>query len=317
MKKKILSVALTICLVFACICVIACDQPHTHTWKTTLSTSDTHHWYACESADCVDVKDMAEHNYTDGVCICGVEDPSAQSLSKSELAVAYKSVASQSWLAFGAGTVVSVQPMAYTSELPETDLEEKDTPEGIKLAKGDAATMFSLIYMIGEYYENADFIITDNVISLPLVAVNMSQTPCAGTMHLLPTLDKDNNNVKLEMILDLPDMNGMSVSAYYNFDIDYNFDTNTLISFNLVMVQDYTADNVTTTQFSHEKMTSSGRYYWLKHPQSNEYKTISLQIREDFKTKMANAVSLQGNFDNEFNNYIANSMAAYNGVMNS
>ena len=83
------------------------------------------------------------------------------------------------------------------------------------------------------------------------------------------------------------------------------------------MVQDYTMGGTTTTQFSHEKMTANGKYLWLKHPQSQEYQTIALQIREDFKAKMANATSLQGDFDTEFNNYIANSMAAYEGVMNS
>lgn len=244
------------------------------------------------------------------------KDDAPETLTKTELADAYKSVASQSWVKFGAGTVTTAQSPNPFVALPETDLEEKTTPEGILIAKADAATMFSLIYMIGEYYENDNFIVSESVVSLPLQAVNMSQTPCSGTMYLLPTLDKENNNVKLEMILDLPDMNGMGVVAYYNFDIDYDFTANNLIAFNLVMVQDYTRDNETDTQFSHEKLTTDGKYFWLKHPQSNEYKTGALQIRQGFKDKMTNAISLQGNFDTEFNNYITNSMAAYEAVRN-
>lgn len=317
--KKLVSLLLTICMCFsASVMLTACVEEHTHTYKTEWSKDATHHWYDCETDDCTEKKDKEEHAYTDGVCVCGAEDPNYQKpLSKSELADAYKSVANQSWVKFGAGTVATVQALTYTINLPDTDLEEKTTPEGIKTAKADAATMFSLIYMIGEYYENDNFVISENIVSIPLQAVNMSAIPCSGTLHLLPSLDKQNNNVKLEMILYLPDMNGMEVSAYYNFDIDYDFTANNLIAFNLVMVQDYTKDNSTSTQFSHEKMTEDGKYFWLKHPQSNEYKTASLQIRERFKDKMATAVNVQGNFDTEFNNYLTNSMAAYNAVKNA
>ncbi|MBQ9103669.1 MAG: hypothetical protein IJY57_01110 [Clostridia bacterium] len=319
--KKLLTLLLTLCLVvLSAFSLVACGE-HEHTAKTEWSKDATHHWHACEVDGCTTQLDKAEHSYTQGVCACGAQDanyqPNNGTPTKAELATAYKSVATGCWNQFGAGTVVTTSLNALPSDLPETDLEEKDTPAGIKIAKADAATMFSLIYMIGEYYENDNFVISDGVVTVPLTAVNMGPTPVAGTMSMKPTLDKANNNVKLEMVMYLPEVQEMEIKAYYNFDIDFDFTSNTLIGFNLVMVQDYTASGSTNTTFQQEKMTSDGKYFWLKSEISSEYQTIALQIREQFYTQMESAEVLTGNFDTEFNNYLTNGNAAYEGVMNS
>jgi hypothetical protein len=314
--KKLLTLLLTLCLCIASVFSLTACGGHEHSAKSEWSKDATHHWHACKEEGCTEQLDKAEHSFAQGVCVCGAVDSSNSGNAKAELATAYKSVATSGWNQFGAGTVVSTQLNALPSDLPETDLEEK-TGNGLKNAKADAATMFALIYMIGEYYENDNFVISNGVVSLPLVAVNMGSTPVSGTMHLLPSLDKANNNAKLEMILEIPDMGGMSVKAYYNFDINYDFANNTLIGFNLVMVQDYNMGGTETTSFQQEKMTAEGRYFWIKTPQSAEYQAIALEIRAQFHTKMETAQVLTGNFDTEFNNYVTNANAAYEGVMNS
>lgn len=77
-KKKLLSFILAICLLIPCSLVLtACgnnppDNPHTHNWAITWSTSSTEHWYKCDGCD--DTKDKGSHSLEDGVCsVCGYD----------------------------------------------------------------------------------------------------------------------------------------------------------------------------------------------------------------------------------------------------
>lgn len=62
----------------ACICGKAePEAPHVHTFETEWSYDDTKHWHAatCEHVD--EKSDAAGHNYVDGICVCGMIEPSA------------------------------------------------------------------------------------------------------------------------------------------------------------------------------------------------------------------------------------------------
>ena len=89
--KKILKSALTLALCLTIPCTLfltACgggnndnnnNNPHTHDYKTTWSTSATHHWHDCKGEDCTEKSGYAEHSYTNYVCECGYEDPNKPS----------------------------------------------------------------------------------------------------------------------------------------------------------------------------------------------------------------------------------------------
>ena len=49
--------------------------PHECDFEETLSKDATHHWYACKDDTCELVKDKEEHEFVEGVCECGYEDP--------------------------------------------------------------------------------------------------------------------------------------------------------------------------------------------------------------------------------------------------
>ena len=78
-------VTLALCLTIPCtLFLTACgggnndnnnNNPHTHDYKTTWSTSATHHWHDCKGEDCTEKSSYAEHSYTNYVCVCGHEDP--------------------------------------------------------------------------------------------------------------------------------------------------------------------------------------------------------------------------------------------------
>ena len=68
MKKKFLSFALILCLIVPCMAMLsACG--HDHTFETTWTFNDTHHWHASTCEHSEEKKDYAEHVGTeDGVC---------------------------------------------------------------------------------------------------------------------------------------------------------------------------------------------------------------------------------------------------------
>ena len=83
-KKKVIKKVVTLLLALSVvlglgITATACGDknspPHECTWETTLTKDDTHHWYKCTDDTCTKIKDKVEHEFVDGVCACGQEDP--------------------------------------------------------------------------------------------------------------------------------------------------------------------------------------------------------------------------------------------------
>ena len=63
--KKLVSLLLTVCLCLGVlVSLTACG--HEHTFSTTWSKDQTHHWHACEGKDCTEVADKAEHTFNAG-----------------------------------------------------------------------------------------------------------------------------------------------------------------------------------------------------------------------------------------------------------
>ncbi len=52
------------------------DDGHTHAWSQTYETNDTHHWQLCTVSGCSEKNGYAEHDYSNGDCVCGKKKPS-------------------------------------------------------------------------------------------------------------------------------------------------------------------------------------------------------------------------------------------------
>ena len=65
--KKLLSILFVACfLAIIGLTFSACssnEQPHEHAYKTTWSKDETHHWHACETENCDEITDKAEHEF--------------------------------------------------------------------------------------------------------------------------------------------------------------------------------------------------------------------------------------------------------------
>ena len=87
MKRKMLLVALAlVCALTCAFGLVACDNgnndnggdnkpSHTHTYSTTWTRNETHHWHNCTITGCEEKEGYAEHDFTNGDCVCGQTHP--------------------------------------------------------------------------------------------------------------------------------------------------------------------------------------------------------------------------------------------------
>ncbi len=77
MKRKILTTILSLVCVSCALSLVACGGGgHTHEWAQTWENNETHHWHICTADGCfiTDISDnygYAEHDFSDGDCVCG------------------------------------------------------------------------------------------------------------------------------------------------------------------------------------------------------------------------------------------------------
>ncbi len=253
--------------------------------------------------------------------LVGCNDGDDGELTKAELSTLFKNAAAGAWEKLGAGSPTAsmvsakavnktnvVSPFAVT--VPD---ELQEVEEGrLKNAKADAATMISFVYMIGDYYSNEDFIVSSDAVTFTVEATHLSsQGTVSAELTLLPTVDKEKDKLAFEMILDV---DSMSLIAYYNFEIGYDFDGNDgVTSYRLVMVQTQTAMGY--TGYTDQKM-ENGKYYEIKDENlSNDYKTAANAMKTAFESKKANGQMITGNLSDEFNNASVMANNAYQNVM--
>ena len=257
---------------------------------------------------------------------------SSSSISKAELATTYKSVAKQSWEQLGAGdptTEASSQSLT-SKKISLMSINKKNFPNEMTVqtgenavgVKGVAATMMAYIYMIGEYYENENFVVSDKVVSFNMDGLILpnEQTTYSACLSLLPKVDKSKNKVTVEMFLSSNTMyNNLynQVKGYYYFDIDYNFKTNQMIAFYSLCVQNnITVQNNDYEEYIEMSLDKDGKC-WGNVKMSNDFKNACNQSLTNFESEISQGETLTGNFSAEFNRYGDRANRAYQNVEKS
>jgi len=250
-------------------------------------------------------------------------------LTKPQLAETFKSVAKQSWQQIGAGDpTIETSSQSLTSKnkvlmsfnknnIPKEMTEQ--TGANAKEVKGVAATMLAYIYMIGEYYENENFVVSDKVVSFDMdnLILPNEKTTYSARLSLLPKINKNKNKVTVEMFLTSNTMYTnlyKQVKAYYYFDIDYNFQTNKLLGFYSLCVQNnITAKDEDYEDYIEMSLDKDGKC-WGNVKVSDEFKTACNQTLSNFETEISQGVTLTGQFCDEFNRYGDRANRAYQNV---
>lgn len=254
------------------------------------------------------------------------------SMSKSELATTFKSVAKQSWEKLGAGDplVEATSQSLLTKFTSINSLNRNDIPNEMTEQTGDgaigvkamSATMIAYVYMIGEYYENDNFVVSDKVVTFDLdnVILPNEKTQFSARLSLLPRVDKNNNKVIVEMFLTTDSMYTQIyslVKSYYYFDIDYNFQTNQTMGCYCLNVQNNkTAKNTDYEEFTEMSIDEDGKCLGNVLTSDN-FKAVCNQTLKDFESEIAQGEFLTGNFCDEFNRYGDRANRAYQNVYQS
>ena len=165
MKKKIIAMIVTLaCVAAGTIAVIVCcgdktpeapsnDAPHTHIWAQAYETSDTHHWHACTVDGCSEKDGYAEHDFSDGDCICGKIHPHVW-------AQAYETNDTHHWHA------CTVDGCSEKDGYAEHDFSDGDCVCGIKKSDGTEGLEYTLTSS-GYYYVSGIGSAVDTDIVIP------------------------------------------------------------------------------------------------------------------------------------------------------
>ncbi len=236
--KKIISFLLTVCICLsACVIFTACG--HEHTYKTEWSKDNTYHWYACEVDGCTEKKDNAEHSYTDGVCVCGAEDPNYQpvvTLTKADYVEVYSKVISE------IDTYVSNASGATPARaiVNDTDFIEVPASQGKNAIKGNTA----MLYFLRNLCNAQSFEIVDGFQDIQVID-NVS-APTTQVFNIRISMSYDELTGEIKSIVYVEDNENYVSSLEFTFD--YDFDTETLGGFTVLGIMgqkgNLTANNV-------------------------------------------------------------------------
>lgn len=226
-------------------------------------------------------------------------------LTRTELAEVFKATANAAFaqLGFDNSPATTVAATAYS--LPVVGEAVNGDDMSAKFLKANAIGNVGLINMIGELYENENFVVTEDAVSFVV-----DYRGASSTLTLLPSVDKAANKVEAEFALDAT-IDGVSNSLYFYFDLDYNFATSELSAFGIHI---YIAGGSSET-FQCQRM-ENGTFYLEDEP-STEYVTALTALNDAFAAKKATAVQLTANFQTEFDGYTSISQKAFQDAANS
>lgn len=275
MKKKILSFIMVICLIIPCALILS-------------------------------------------ACGGNTSSGNISSMSKEELATTFKSLALDSWQQLGAGdptvqatatrtlSANEVSLMSINKSSLPSEMEEQ-TGDTVLYIKETGATMMAYVYMLGEYYENENFVVSDKVVTFNVNVVDPnSKEIYTSVLSFLPKIYKDDNRVSVEMFLSSNEMQSLGYSkakAYYLFDIGFDFNNNKLLSYYFLNIQ----KNIKNNGEDYEEFTEMGEdkngKCFGNVKVSDDFKNACRDIFNDFNSRKEQGLTLSGNFDEEFNRY--------------
>lgn len=225
--------------------------------------------------------------------------PQENELTRTELSAIYKSAAKNTWATLGISDPTKSSSDVSSQAVTVPDEGNEVTGVDLKFLKANACSMIAIVNLVGDYYLNENFEITSDAVSF---AVNYMSVSC--TMTLLPILNEAEKNLSVEMLLS----NASAYTYYYNFDIGYDFDTDTLLSFRILV-------KFGQDTYQGQWMKNDGKFYMADEPTS-EFKTVLDSLYTDFLDKKTNGKALSGDFQKELDTYTEVSQKARNLAIN-
>lgn len=219
-----------------------------------------------------------------------------QTLTREELSAAFKDSASAAFELLGydnSKTKKALMSASYNIPVVGEELDESGTD--IKHLKANAISCVALVNMVGDLYANENFPITEKAVNF-----NVDYMTRTANFTILPKVNKDENIVEMEIIFDVA-----GTVMYYYFQLNYDFESQELSSFSIhIVIVGTPSDN-----YQCQRM-SDGKFYMSTSP-SQEYINAIASIKTDFFAKKETGISLEADFQTEFDAYTAISQKAF------
>ena len=226
--------------------------------------------------------------------------------TKAELATLYKTVAKSAYSTLGVDEPVLNSPAPVSLSIT-TDTPEVTDTDDIQTLKLVMASFVPVINMLGEYYENPDFVVSDKPVTFNIV--NATGTPYTNTkISLLAKLDQTNNKIYLDFYMTATAFDADYIEYDY-CEIGYDFaGTNGVTYFQLLSKRKmaFISDEF---EYVEERLDEDGKCYQTQTQASSTLISTIDGLYNTFITAKQSEIQLTtGNFDNEFAKYIASVM---------
>ena len=214
--------------------------------------------------------------------------PTNDPLTNAELSALYKEIAISSWNEIGVSDpTVSTQTL---SAIPDKKIETSD-PNDIFNIKINANSMSGLIYMVGLLYDNENFSVK-NDIAVFNATIEMQGQSFSQNYVLKTSLNKSKNKLVLEVVTTVD-----GVAQYSNLELNYNFNSHTLISYRLC--------GCVMDNFYDMSLTSDNKnmWYWTSDTEDS-FATALTQAKAQLLSNAESVAPLTATFDSEIQAYL-------------
>lgn len=237
--KKVIVFLSCLCMIFT---LVGCgDKGHTCSFDTAWQTNDTHHWHACTGENCTEKDSYAEHDFTNGNCVCGKEKPVDPATLEQATRLKYQTACNNIVTNVSSISVASPALLSSPSFIKGVRLSNNEEPvhevatiQGVTMIKG----VVTYVKLLGDMMVNPSFQLTDKAVVFTASFTAPSGFNYSETFTALLSYDFDEENDKIEMTWDVDSTIGSTVmNIFLYMTIDYDFETGTLTGFHLKSVQ--------------------------------------------------------------------------------
>ncbi len=223
-------------------------------------------------------------------------------LTKSELATIYKEIAQSAWATLGYTDPTQSTPTP-TSLSFVTDTPETNDPTTIKQLKSVLAGSAAVVNMIGEYFNNDNFVISDKPVSFAINEITVPGVPYTDVKISMKTkIDKDADMLYVEFYM----TGKIGTEDYIEYDyseIGYDFDGEDGVkSFQLITRRKM--PGMANLMYGEERLQEDGKCFMTDEASPAFIAQVD-ELYNAYMTAKAQEIALtEGNFDAEFNNYL-------------
>lgn len=236
----------------------------------------------------------------------GGKNNPANSLTSAQLSTIYKQAAVDTWGKVGFSAPTASGGNADTLSVSIVDKKTEATTDlDIQLISMNAAGNAAVVYLLGELYANANFVLMNDIVKFDTTNMISDET-FNYSFILSPSIDTENSKIYLEVIVDVTLPEGASASAdgatpdsfeqYVYAEFDYDFTEAELTAFRFC--------GVAAGTYIDLGIDSENKKWIYNTTDSTDTFAVAVDAAKDsFRSSAQNIQKLTASFQTECQNY--------------